>query len=93
MAMKVRRIVTGHNVAGKAVVKTDEQITDCFTCSSVIRRIPPEGSRASPGRVAPFQSASVPARFDAVEKDQCPPKIPDRMTEAPAATGGTGGES
>jgi hypothetical protein len=27
MAMKVRRIVTGHNAAGKAVVKTDEQIT------------------------------------------------------------------
>ena len=27
MAMKVRRIVTGHNSAGKAVVKTDEQIT------------------------------------------------------------------
>jgi uncharacterized cupin superfamily protein len=26
MAMKVRRIVTGHNAAGKAVVKTDEQI-------------------------------------------------------------------
>jgi hypothetical protein len=27
MAMKVRRIVSGHNSAGKAVVKTDEQIT------------------------------------------------------------------
>jgi hypothetical protein len=27
MAMKVRRIVTGHNAVGKAVVKTDEQIT------------------------------------------------------------------
>jgi hypothetical protein len=27
MAMNVRRIVTGHNAAGKAVVKTDEQIT------------------------------------------------------------------
>src|SRR6201987_4827819 len=26
MAMKVRRIVTGHNAAGKAVIKTDEQI-------------------------------------------------------------------
>ena len=26
MAMKVRRIVTGHSAAGKAVVKTDEQI-------------------------------------------------------------------
>ena len=26
MAMKVRRIVTGHNDAGKAVIKTDEQI-------------------------------------------------------------------
>src|SRR5271155_3862147 len=26
MAIKVRRIVTGHNAAGKAVVKTDEQI-------------------------------------------------------------------
>ena len=30
MAMKVRRIVTGHNAAGKAVVKTDEQITAGF---------------------------------------------------------------
>ena len=27
MAMKVRRIVTGHNVSGKAIVKTDEQVT------------------------------------------------------------------
>jgi hypothetical protein len=27
MAMNVRRIVTGYNAAGKAVVKTDEQIT------------------------------------------------------------------
>jgi hypothetical protein len=27
MAMKVRRIETGHNSAGKAVVKTDELIT------------------------------------------------------------------
>ena len=27
MAMNVRRIVTGHNAAGKAVVRTDEQIT------------------------------------------------------------------
>src|SRR6202046_332986 len=26
MAMKVRRIVTGHNVSGKAIVKTDEQV-------------------------------------------------------------------
>jgi len=26
MAMNVRRIVTGHNAAGKAVIKTDEQI-------------------------------------------------------------------
>jgi quercetin dioxygenase-like cupin family protein len=26
MAMKVRRIVTGHNAAGKAVIKSDEQI-------------------------------------------------------------------
>ena len=26
MAMKVRRIVTGYNAAGKAVVRTDEQI-------------------------------------------------------------------
>ena len=26
MAMKVRRIVTGYNAAGKAVIKTDEQI-------------------------------------------------------------------
>src|ERR1700746_2490205 len=26
MAMKVRRIVTGHNAAGQAVIKTDEQI-------------------------------------------------------------------
>jgi hypothetical protein len=25
--MKVRRIVTGHNTSGKAVVKTDEQLT------------------------------------------------------------------
>ena len=25
MAMKVRRIVTGHNAAGKAVIKTDER--------------------------------------------------------------------
>src|ERR1700678_979406 len=27
MAMKVRRIVTGHNASGKAMVKTDEQVT------------------------------------------------------------------
>src|ERR1700746_38669 len=27
MTMKVRRIVTGHNASGKAIVKTDEQIT------------------------------------------------------------------
>src|SRR6202453_4930611 len=27
MAMKVRRIVTGHNASGKAIVKTDEQVT------------------------------------------------------------------
>src|SRR6201994_1149232 len=27
MAMKVRRIVTGHNAGGKAIVKTDEQVT------------------------------------------------------------------
>ena len=27
MTMKVRRIVTGHNVSGKAIVKTDEQVT------------------------------------------------------------------
>jgi hypothetical protein len=26
MAMNVRRIVTGHNAAGKAIIKTDEQI-------------------------------------------------------------------
>jgi hypothetical protein len=26
MAMNVRRIVTGHNASGKAVIKTDEQI-------------------------------------------------------------------
>src|ERR1700752_1572488 len=26
--MKVRRIVTGHNAAGKAVIKTDEQIAE-----------------------------------------------------------------
>src|ERR1700747_2710748 len=25
--MKVRRIVTGHNASGKAIVKTDEQVT------------------------------------------------------------------
>jgi hypothetical protein len=27
MAMKVRRIVTGHNASGRAIVKTDEQVT------------------------------------------------------------------
>src|SRR6201987_356521 len=27
MAMKVRRIVNGHNASGKAIVKTDEQVT------------------------------------------------------------------
>jgi len=27
MAMKIRRIVTGHHVSGKAIVKTDEQVT------------------------------------------------------------------
>ena len=27
MTMKVRRIVTGHNASGKAIVKTDEQVT------------------------------------------------------------------
>ena len=27
IAMKVRRIVTGHNASGKAIVKTDEQVT------------------------------------------------------------------
>jgi hypothetical protein len=27
MAMKIRRIVTGHHVSGKAIVKTDEQLT------------------------------------------------------------------
>jgi hypothetical protein len=26
MAVKVRRVVTGYNAAGKAVIKTDEQI-------------------------------------------------------------------
>jgi hypothetical protein len=26
MAMKVTRIVTGHNASGKAIVKTDEQL-------------------------------------------------------------------
>ncbi|HZC81183.1 MAG TPA: cupin domain-containing protein [Nitrospiraceae bacterium] len=27
MTMKVRRIVTGHNASGKAIIKTDEQVT------------------------------------------------------------------
>src|ERR1700743_2117673 len=27
MAMKVRRIVSGHNASGKAIVKTDEKVT------------------------------------------------------------------
>ena len=27
MALKVRRIVTGYDVSGKSVVKTDEQLT------------------------------------------------------------------
>jgi hypothetical protein len=37
MAVKVRRIVTGHNTDGKAVVKTDEQVAAVPRIAALIR--------------------------------------------------------
>ncbi len=63
MAMKVRRIVTGHNASGKAIVKTDEQVTAFKPALSKSRLLRPLASLVDPLWVGKSTSSKIPSGF------------------------------